>query len=398
MNISRKTAFVSACALIACAAFAQQPAPQAQEKPAPAPTAVVNTNEDRSYLADYSGKAASVVLFDEKTRRENTVAYKSETDSDIVFIGGGGEIHVSKKKPSSLKVVVKPDNNWIRVRSALERENWDEAIVYLRPFVYPLLPLMSISEDTFKGYVYLEMYLNALVKANRMKEAFSILDSLKLGEVSPTLVSTALNTAEVFAKSGDKKSALEIVDRAPFTGGYVQCIPDMLSALAELRKGGALQECGVYYTKLMNVESPQKNEATLWMVYCDLSVGKKMSAEIYLDRMKLDAKSPEFSLYKMAKGMLASKADKPDLKEVLDSYAEGIVFGSLTSSWMPELLYNAGMTYKKLGKQYAANEIFAQMKALYPNDSLTAKGQKEIVKIDRKPKRSDEDGDDEDDE
>lgn len=56
------------------------------------------------------------------------------------------------------------------------------------------------------------------------------------------------------------------------------------------------------------------------------------------------------------------------------------------------------MTYKKIGKQYAANEIFAQMAAFYPNDSLSAKGQKEIVKIERKAKKAVSDDDDDDDE
>ena len=58
------------------------------------------------------------------------------------------------------------------------------------------------------------------------------------------------------------------------------------------------------------------------------------------------------------------------------------------------------MAYKKIGKQFAANEIFAQMKALFPDNALTAKGQKEIVKIERKPKKAaaSEDDEDEDDE
>lgn len=398
MKISKTTVFSAALAIFACAATAQQAATPAAQKTEAAEAAT--QNEDRSYLADYEGKAASVTLFDEKTKSESVAAFKSATDSDIVFVGGGGDIAVSKKKPSSLKVVVKPDNNWLRIRSAIERENWDEAIVYMRPFVYPLIPLMSINHETFKGNSYLEMYLNALVNANRMKEAVSIVGALKLGEVAPSLVSSALNVAEALAKSGDKKGALAILEHIPFSEDYTAVIPDMLSVLSELRNRGAVQECGVLYTKLTGVDSPQKNEATLWMVYCDLSMGKKMSAEIYLNQISIDAKSPEFSLLKMAQGMLAAKADKPDYNAVLDAYAEGIVFGSLTSSWMPELLYNTGMAYKKIGKQFAANEIFAQMKALFPDNALTAKGQKEIVKIERKPKKAaaSEDDEDEDDE
>ncbi|MBR7105406.1 MAG: hypothetical protein IKC88_00315, partial [Opitutales bacterium] len=120
---------------------------------------------------------------------------------------------------------------------------------------------------------------------------------------------------------------------------------------------------------------------------------------IYLNQIKLEKTASEFSLLQLTKGMLESAKDKPDLRVVLDLYAEGIVFGSLASPWMPELLYNTGMAYKKYGKQYAANEIFAQMLAFYPDDVLTQKGQKEIVKAERKKvKKADEDDEDEDDE
>lgn len=397
MKIFKSTVFSAVCALAACSAFAQQ-APTAVAKAAEKPAAEKPAqDEDRSYLADYADKPASVALFDEKTKSENVVAFKEVKDDSVVFIGGGGEIPISKKKPSSQKIVVKVDNNWLRIRTALGRENWEEAIVYMRPFVYPLIPLMCINEDTFKGNAYLEMYLNVLVNAKRMKEAVSIADSLKLGDCAPSLVSSVLGVAEALAKSGDVKGALAIVDHVPYTGIYTQVIPDFLSVLAELRKAGAVKECAVYYTKLTAVESAQKNEAVLWMVYCDLSMGKKMSAEIYLNQIKLDKKAPEFSLLKMNEGMLAEQVAKPDLNTVLDHYAEGIVFGSLTSSWMPELLYKTGMAYKKLGRQYAANEIFAQMASLFPNDTLTAKGQKEIVKVERKPKKVETDDDDDDD-
>lgn len=108
MKILKTTAFSAACAFLACASFAQQPAAnaaqaakaapaQSAEQPAPA-TMNVASNEDRSYLADYDGKSATVTLFDEKAKRENVATFKSATDSAVVFVGGGGDYSVSKKK------------------------------------------------------------------------------------------------------------------------------------------------------------------------------------------------------------------------------------------------------------------------------------------------------------
>ena len=386
MKIS-KTAIISA---VFALSFASVYAQEAQ----------TNKNEDRSYMADYADKVANVVLFDETSKKETPVTVKSVGDNEVIFVGGGGELSVSKKKKSSMKVNYKPDaQTWSSARAAYNRGEWEDAIAYMRQLVYPIIPLMVLPEDTFKAHTMLEMYLQALMNADRMVEANSIVASLSLGECAFDLVATSMSVAEMLADKGKTKEALAIIEKVPITGDKIVNIPDLMKVLSALRKQGMVKECALFYTKLMNIDSPQKNEATLWMVYCDLSMGKKMSAEIYLNQIKLENTAPEFSLLQMAKGMLASQADKPDYKQVLDLYAEGIVFGSLASPWMPELLYNTGMTYKKYGKQYAANQIFAQMLAFYPNDTLTKKGQKEVVKVERKKvKKAESDDEDEDDE
>lgn len=385
MKIS-KTAIISA---VFALSFASVYAQEAQ----------TNKNEDRSYMADYADKVASVVLFDETSKKETPVTVKSVGDNEVIFVGGGGELSVSKKKSSSMKVNYKPDaQTWTSARSAYNRGEWEDAIAYMRQLVYPIIPLMSLPEETFRAHTMLEMYLQALMNADRMVEANSIVASLPLSECAFDLVATSMSVAEMLADKGKTKEALAIIEKVPFTGDKIVNIPDLMKVLSALRKQGMVKECALFYTKLMNIDSPQKNEATLWMVYCDLSMGKKMSAEIYLNQIKLENTAPEFSLLQMTKGMLAAQADKPDYRQVLDLYAEGIVFGSLASSWMPELLYNTGMAYKKFGKQYAANQIFAQMLAFYPNDTLTKKGQKEVVKVERKKvKKAESDEDDEDD-
>ena len=397
MKISTTAIVSAAFAIFATSAYSQQ-AP-AQPATAPAVESSSNKNEDRSYIADYADKPANVVLFDETSKKETPVTVKSVGDSEVIFVGGGGELSVSKKKASSMKVVYKPDSQtWLSARMSYNRGDWDDAVAYMRQLVYPIIPLMSLPDETFKGHLMLEMYLQALINAERMVEAESIVASLPLSECAHDLVSASLSVAEMLADKGKTKEALAIIERVPFTGDSINNIPDLMKVLSALRKKGMTKECALFYTKLMNIDSPQKNEATLWMVYCDLSMGKKMSAEIYLNQIKLESVAPEFSLLQMTKGMLASKADKPDYKKVLDLYAEGIVFGSLASSWMPELLYNTGMAYKKIGKQFAANEVFAQMLSFYPNDTLTQKGQKEIVKVERKKAKPADSEDDEDDE
>ena len=299
MKIS-KTAIVSATfAIFAISAYAQDAqAPAQQPAKAPeAPAVEANKNEDRSYLADYEGKQANVVLFDEKSKKETPVTVKSVESNEVIFVGGGGELSVSKKKTSSMKVVYRPDSQtWVSARNAYNRGNWDESVAYMRQLIYPIIPLMSLPAETFKGHVMLEMYLQALMNADRMVEAESIVSAISLSDCAHELVSSALAVAEMLAQKDKIKEALAIIERVPFTGDKIENIPDMMKVLSVLRKKGMAKECAVYYTKLMNIESPQKNEATLWMVYCDLSLGKKMSAEIYLNQIKLEKTASEFSL------------------------------------------------------------------------------------------------------
>ncbi len=395
-----KTVLLILVAVLSASAFAQEQAQSASDsKNAQATEIAADQNEDRSYLADFADTPASVVLFDENSKTETQVTVKSVDENEVIFVGGGGELSVSKKKPSSLKVIVKPNSAALNAsRIAYAKEEWDAYVKNMRSIVYPLIPLMSISDKTFRGHSYLEIYLQALINAERFVEAESIVSALPLADCPRDLVSISLQVADALAQKGKTKEALAIVERIPFTGDNIANIADIMNVLASLRKQGLTQECSLFYTKLMNVESPLKNEATLWMIYCDLSLGKRMSADIYLNQIKLANTSPEFSLLQMTKGMLASSVKNPDLKQVLDIYAEGIVFGSLSSSWMPELLYNTAMAYKKLGKQYAANEIFAQMLAFYPDDILTKKGQKEVVKVERKKKVEDDEDDEYEDE
>lgn len=381
-----KITSILAFLLLTSVGFAQADAPESNA-----------VKDDRSYLADFEGKKPSIYLFEEAAKKEIDVTLKTVGELEVIFSSGtGGDISISKKSASAFKVMARPDENWPRARTALGRQNWEEAIMYMRPFVYPLLQLSSINEETFKANGYIEMYISTLLSAGRIKEATALAGSIHLNECAPSLVTSVLEVAIVLAKEGNTKDALSIINRANFSGAYAVCVPDMLNALAELRKHGATKECSTWYTKLYNIETnPRRNECGLWMIYCDLILGNKLSAEVYFSKIEIDRKSPEFSLKQMVGGLMKVLVEKPDYAAALNLYSEGIVFGSNTSEWMPELLYNAGMAYKKLNQPVPANEIFAQMGALYPSDAFTAKGLKEIVKIEKKveKKKSDDDDD-----
>lgn len=395
MKSFRTATLLAASFLMAAFAGAQTAQSASAAKPAKAETSQSDTNKDRSYVADYADKKPTIVMVDASAGKETPVTLISTSDKDFKFKdASGGELTVPKNS-KSFKFAIKTDSNWGRARNAYASGNWDEAIVYLRPMVYPLLQLTPFDEDACKVHGFVEMYISALLNDNRLVEAKSLVLAMPIAELPPSLLSPVMSVADALAKSGDLKGALEITDKISLDANTMSVMEDMMQLLATLRKCGAIKECAVWYTKLGNMDAnPYKSECILWMVYCDMQLGNKMSAEVYLSSVKVDRSEEAFSLLQMIKGMLKATSDKPNFGEALDLYAEGIVFGNLSSPWMPELLYNAGMAYKKLGKFVASNEIFLQMAALYPDDPLSVRGQKEIVKVEKKPKKV-EDEDDE---
>ena len=401
MKSLKTTSLILASVVAASLACAQSASAVSGAKPADGASVQSDANKDRSYVEDYADKKPTIVMVDASAGRETPVTLISASEKDFKFKdSSGGELTVPKKS-KSFKFAVKTDSNWGRARNAYAAGNWDEAIVYLRPMVYPLLQLTPFDEEACKVHGFVEMYISCLLNANRLIEAKALVLAMPIPEIPPSLLSSVISVADALAKSGDVKGALAITDKISFDADTMSAMEDMMGLLATLRKCGATKECAVWYTKLGNMEgNPFKSECVLWMVYCDMQLGNKMSAEVYLSSMKVERSEEAFSLLQMIKGMLKATAEKPNFGEALDLYAEGIVFGNLSSPWMPELLFNAGIAYKKLSKFVAANEIFLQIAALYPDDPLAARGMKEIVKVEKKPKKvvdeDDEDYDDED--
>ena len=100
-----------------------------------------------------------------------------------------------------------------------------------------------------------------------------------------------------------------------------------------------------------------------------------------------------FSLKCLVNGMLFEKQKKT--ADALDSYAEGIVYGDLTSEWMPNMLYNIAKLYKATEEFVASNEIFEQITLLYPDSEYAKLSKGEFVEI-KKEKSEDEEGEEED--
>lgn len=348
-------------------------------------------NEDKARVAEFADKPAEIMLVDVSANKERKITLKSAEGKDFIFIdSAGGELTVAKNS-KTFKFAIRAGDNWNRARSAYNRGDYVGALSYMRPIVYPLLPFACCSEDVFAVHGYLDLFISATINAGFLKEAEAIVEAMPLA-TSPLLTHSALEVANALVDAGKSGAALKILDRVNID--TQENISMAMDTLDKLRLKGVSKPILVWYTKLSNMkDNSEKDVATLWMVYCDMALGNTMSAQIYLSTLKVPTTSEVFSLCQMVKGMY--KEHEKKYSEALDLYAEGIVFGKLSSDWMPELLYKAGMVYKKLKNLVAANEVFLQINAIYPDSEFAPKAKKEIVKIEPKKKDSEEDDEDE---
>ena len=267
----------------------------------------------------------------------------------------------------------------------------------MRPIVYPLAPLAVLSDEAFPdGNAMIEFFLSGLLNCGRLKEAAAYVAMIPVQDASVSIKSSALSVARALAENKDTESAEKIVDRIKLNSASAEILSQVMDVLDQMRNAGDYKRCVLLYAKLAAVDgNPMKNQAALWGVFCDMAMGNQLSAQGRLSTIEMDRTVPEFSLLQMVKGMFKESGKTPDHKAALELYSEGVVFGSLTDSWMPELLYRTAMAYKNIKNFVASNEIFAQLQTLYPENPFTNLGKKEIVEIKKEEPKDDSDEDDE---
>lgn len=366
-------------------------------------TVSAEPKEDRSYVGDFSDKKASLAYLVEG--KENPVTFKEISGKNVVFIDSTGSDLTVERGSDTFKFVLKADNEALKAAAkAYGAGEWELAAEKLRPEVYPIAPLCALSEGAFSADGYVDMFITSLLNSGRLVEAEAFAKSLPIELASAPVINNVMEVADALCKKGKFANAISIVERVDLKDNSQFAAADSVAnVLSQLKNAGKIKEILPIFSKLGASGNPRADEFKLWGTYCDIVLGQRNSAEIYLGALKIDRQNGAFSLYKMLQGDLRqTDPKKPSVADALDAYSEGIVFGKVASDWMPELLFKTGMAYKTVKNFNASNEIFAQIKAMYPESPFAAKGEKEVVKIEKKVvsemSHDDDDEDDDDDE
>ncbi|MBO6103303.1 MAG: tetratricopeptide repeat protein [Opitutales bacterium] len=357
---------------------------------ASAVSALAAPEEDKSRIADFQSNKIPLMVYRPGARGAEMQFEKLEVlDGVVNFVlthtdGTPGTVYVPINK-EGVRFIYRLTPGLRTMRECHTKGLWEDAVKAGRSYVYPALVIMSVSENVTNMHDNLPIFVESLVNAKKYVEAKSLMDALPLSKATPTVGETVINYASKMIDADRYEDAKSVLERLNFGGDNLENIDKVMDIAHKLRKSGKIQEALQWYTKLQSTpDNPYAKEATLWMAYCDIIRGNIMSAQLFTDQLRdLPKTDKVFSLKNLINGMLLMKAQNKE--DAIDEYAEGIVYGEISQSWMPELLYNAAMLYKDMKQFEPSNEIFEQIMLLYPSEKYSELAKSEIVVIEKKP-------------
>lgn len=304
--------------------------------------------------------------------------------------GSGGDMFMPLNS-SLLKFRFKETESFNDMYNYYQEGKYADAVSVGRKFVYPSIALMGLSEEVTNVHYLLTIFLDSLVKTERFAEAKSVMDALPLSRANITVGKAIIDTVSAMFDAGLSSDVDEILSRLNFGGDNLENIEHIMLLVNKMREKDDFQNASKWYTKIQSTPNcPVKDEATMWMAYCDMKLGRVNSARIILDQYSdMESDKDVFSLLAMINGLLLERDNK--MTEAIDEYAKGIVYGDVSAMWSPELYYHAGLTYKKLENFRASNGIFSQVVLFFPTTKYAEPSKKEIVEI----AKSEEDEEDE---
>ncbi len=346
--------------------------------------------DDKPQLSEYSKLKLPIVMINEAGRA-------SEMNIDgIIDIDGVSNIKISEAaNPEAaiyapltaikFKFRFKNTDSVSKMFSNYSAQKYEDAVLEGRKVVYPAVVYMDLPERTTNVHYLLGAFVESLMRTERFIEAKALMEALPLARANATVGKAVADYIKFAIQAGRYSDADDILTRLNFGGENLENIDSIMEAVDLLRVKGKTKEAAKWYTKLQSTpNNPKKDECTLWMAYCDFQEGKTISAQLFVDKYKdIKRDNPIYSLRSLISGMLIM-TDKSKVPEALDQYAQGIVYGDISSAWADELFFNTAMAYKMLEKPATSNEIFNQLILLYPQSRFVPLAKKELVKIVKK--------------
>jgi len=304
-----------------------------------------------------------------------------EGDSLVIAVGEG---QVMRPINDSLQLFYPVTDRARQAENMLRAGRYQQAFEVLRPLTYPLLKYISIPPEQFNIHEQIGLLYAAAIRSGNEEEALYISRQLPLEELEPYFTSLTFELASRIAKDDRAQEAMTIMERIPINEGNPELHPLVLNFAGQLRDEGLLREALFLYQRLQAIdESNVKQRATIWNAYCNLLLGNRSIASVFLESVgEVPRGDEDFSLFKMVEGRIL--LDERQYVPALTSLSQAIVYSDLSDDWMPELLYNTGVCYAAIDQPETARQVFNELEIFFPENPWTDKGRQRMQSLPEK--------------
>ncbi len=268
-----------------------------------------------------------------------------------------------------------------KIKQLVDSEKSAEALQFLRPVAYPLIKFMVVPNENLNIHEIVKTFFKALVLSDEIVEANTAISRLSLGELDSEFLDIAIILADKMINADMGIDALGVISQFPFTDETAHLFPKLMEFAGRLRLQENYIEARFLYQRIQAVENtPIRNKAILWSVYCSVLLDELVAAKAFLEILpKFSREESEFSLFQLIQSRILLK--EGNISQALVEVSQGVVFSSINYTWAPELRYLIAQCYEDTGKIKVAKDVYNEIALFFPNSSWTDKSKSQIELI-----------------
>ncbi len=342
----------------------------------------------QDYFAEYGNKPVPVINKTQDANSQEIMTLVNLDRGDIVlqFPNRTGEVGIPIDN-QELKIEIQYPDSVARAYKMIDDGQYEEAIVELRPLVYPVFKYFKVRPESINAHEIIERYIFALSSSTQGhdEELAELIGRISLKEAPPIFSLHALRYVTRLVEQGKQTEAIKLLNRIPMSTDNEADNAAMLNLVMEfadkLREDGALDEALFLYDRIQQAEGTEQAQlATLWSAYCNVVLERYQLASVFVEKAgKFIPEDKPYSLAQLVLGRI--RLEKLDYTSAMQEIAQGVVTVDVSYNWAPELIYLAGLCYENLDFPDTAREVYNEIMLFYPDNKWAKEAETGITRL-----------------
>lgn len=341
----------------------------------------------QDYFQEYGNNPVPVLNLTQGQGANETLTLVGLERGDLLlrFPNRPGEVGLPLNT-ENLQLQIQFPNTVNQAYRQIEQGQYEEAIVTLRPMVYPVMKYFEVPPESINVHEIIERYLFALISAKgHDAEVAEILRRIPLKTAQPVFSLHALRYVTQLVEQGKQEDAIRLLNRIPMSTENEANNQAMLKLVMqfadELREDGNLDEALFLYDRLQQAKGTQQATlATLWSAYCNVSMERYQLASIFVDRAgEFTAEDMPYSLAQLVRAKI--QLEKLDYTAAMEQASQGVVAVDVSYNWAPELIYTTGLCYENLDFPDTAREVYNEIVLFYPENKWAKEAENALLRL-----------------